>query len=316
MVDNVQKRNFSHAIMFHHFHDAVHPASQGSISSHELEAMIEWLSTRHSILDAQEYGDRLQQSTLRESDICLTFDDALLCQIDVAVPVLARYGISAFFFVYSSPLCGEANPLELYRFVRTVTFANVDLFYDQFFDETHSALESQYEDAKSSYDGSSYLKDFPFYTENDKWFRFVRDRVLGQERYDCVMQNLMAKHDFNRAAASQKLWMNDQHVKALRAQGHVIGLHSYSHPMVMDQLGVEQQEWEYRSNFDHLHAVLGHAPHAMSHPCGSYNSSTLDILRSMGITVGFRSNTSISQMRSALEVPREDHANILREMSR
>ena len=52
----------------------------------------------------------------------------------------------------------------------------------------------------------------------------------------------------------------------------------------------------------------------MSHPCGDYNEITLEILKSMEIDIGFRSNMSIKEMRSPLEIPREDHANVFKEM--
>ena len=40
------------------------------------------------ILPAREWQDRLQRGALRSVDLCLTFDDALRCQFDVARPVL------------------------------------------------------------------------------------------------------------------------------------------------------------------------------------------------------------------------------------
>ena len=49
----------------------------------------------------------------------------------------------------------------------------------------------------------------------------------------------------------------------------------------------------------------------MSHPCGNYNDDTLKILKKLGINVGFRSSLVPSNIRSALEIPREDHSNII-----
>ena len=52
---------------------------------------------------------------LEPSDICLSFDDALRCQYDLALPVLKEYKIKAFFFIYSALLCGIDNYLEIFR---------------------------------------------------------------------------------------------------------------------------------------------------------------------------------------------------------
>jgi hypothetical protein len=54
----------------------------------------------------------------------------------------------------------------------------------------------------------------------------------------------------------------------------------------------------------------------MSHPCGNYNIDTLQILKSMNIEIGFRSDSSVTDIKSSLEIPREDHTNILREMAK
>ena len=92
----------THSVMFHHFHDDFHLPGQGSLSASDFDLMISWLSNRYVILDAQEYKSRFLSRTLKNTDICLSFDDALKCQYDVALPVLRKSNIRAFFFVYSS----------------------------------------------------------------------------------------------------------------------------------------------------------------------------------------------------------------------
>ena len=52
----------------------------------------------------------------------------------------------------------------------------------------------------------------------------------------------------------------------------------------------------------------------MSHPCGDYNLDTLSLLKEMGIQIGFRSSMSVKEIKSPLEIPREDHANVFKEM--
>ena len=47
-------------------------------------------------------SERLERSELRHNDIVLTFDDGLRCQYDIALPILNKHGIGAFWFVYSS----------------------------------------------------------------------------------------------------------------------------------------------------------------------------------------------------------------------
>ncbi len=60
----------------------------------------------------------------------------------------------------------------------------------------------------------------------------------------------------------------------------------------------------------------------MSHPCGSYNSNTLEILKKLGIELGFKqimSGKSEKGMKkinnSFLEIARQDHAEIVKRMN-
>ena len=88
----------THSVMFHHFHNAQHPLSQGSLSTSDFIQMIDWLNNRYSILNASEYKKRFENSTLLGTDICFSFDDALKCQFDIAFPVLERLGIESYFW--------------------------------------------------------------------------------------------------------------------------------------------------------------------------------------------------------------------------
>ena len=165
------------------------------------------------------------------------------------------------------------------------------------------------------YDGREYLKAFPLHTEPDKWFRYLRDSALGKERYEEAMRVLMHAHDFRRDAVMKQLWMSHSGLHELINDGHTIGLHSYLHPTTMHLLDRRSQEDEYSRNYRHLSELLNIVPESMSHPCGNYNADTLDILKSRNIRIGFRSNNSIREIRSDLEVPRQDHATVLQEMA-
>jgi hypothetical protein len=310
----MSNENHTHAIMFHHFHDLGDAVGQGSISSYELYKMIDWLKQRYNLLSAIDYSIRLANGTLRERDICLSFDDALLCQKEIAVPILDEFDVQAFFFVYSSPFVGHPDPLEVYRYFRTTEFPEIDHFYREFSSLLQSLYSDSLDSARRDFDSVSYLSAFPFYSENDKWFRFLRDQVLAKEEYDEVMNILMKAHSFDRHAAYKRLWMSESDLKSLADSGHVVGLHSYTHPTTIHKMAIEEQEWEYVRNFEHLHSVIGEKPFAMAHPCGNYSHETLLILRRLGIKIGFRCNTTVKTVRSALEIPREDHANIMKKM--
>jgi len=304
----------AHGVMFHHFHGDDHPVGQGSISGEQLHGIIRSLG-RGRILPAHEFLDRAIANRLHSHHVCLTFDDNLMCQYDVAVPVLEEFGITAFWFVYTSVMQGNIERLEVYRHFRTTQFDTVDDFYAAFFVRLHeSPFGGVAEKCLAKFDPQLYLAAFPFYSDADRRFRYVRDDVLGPSAYGQVMDEMMRCAGYDVRTAAGSLWMGNPEVRSLHESGHVIGLHSHTHPTRLERLNEDEQRYEYKSNHAHLTSLLGEPPAVVSHPCNSYNQTTLRILRSLGVKVGFRANMAIG-FSSELELPREDHANLVRRVA-
>ena len=304
--------------MFHHFHDdEKHPNVQGSISARELEALLKYVNVER-ILSPNEWLAKLAEKKLSNEDLCLTFDDALLCQVEVALPVLERYKLKAFWFVYSSVFEGGTENLEIYRFFRTKYFNDIDDFYKLFFQKVHDfAMDKNVDEEEEAKNQSLQLKLYPFQSVNDNRFRFFRDTVLGKENYEKIMDAMLKEYELKKTDISKNLWMSDKNLKYLVDNGHAVGLHSYSHPTMLESLSPKEQHIEYQKNYSHIKRVTDKNPCAVSHPCNSYNDDTLKILAELGINCGFRSNMFRRKAKyrlnlGNLEIAREDHANLMR----
>jgi peptidoglycan/xylan/chitin deacetylase (PgdA/CDA1 family) len=308
-------RPFAHGLMFHHFHGGRHPVGQGSISSSDLEAIIRHVDADR-ILRPEEWLRRLDADSLEPGDLCLTFDDALLSQVELALPVLERHGLGAFWFVYSSVFDGRLERFEIYRAFRTRCFARIEDFYQLFFERIgRSEFAGRASAAVEDGEVTSWLERFPFYSTDDVRFRLVRNRALTVDEYEQVMDAMIADHGLAFADLARDLWMTDDHLRYLTGRGDVIGLHSYSHPMSLADLSGDEQEEQYRRNAAHIARVCGVEPRTMAHPAGSYDKRTLDLLARMGIRCGFRSSmdaTAVERPGAHLELPREDHTNVMR----
>jgi peptidoglycan/xylan/chitin deacetylase (PgdA/CDA1 family) len=303
-----------HGVMFHHFHDDRHPHAQGSIDATELADLIAWLRLSCDILPAADWRARALAGSLGERDVCLTFDDSLLCQYDVAGPVLRDLGLTAFWFVYTSPLVGKAEMLEVHRYFRNVAFDGIDDFYDGFF---ACLATGEWADdvaaGMTDFDPASYLAEFSFYTERDRAFRFARDRVLGPDRYAAAIDAMMEAAGFDIDAAARYLWMTPDHLRQLIDDGHVVGLHSHTHPTDMAGLPESRQAREYAENLEVLRRLTGGRIDTMAHPCNSYNADTLGVLDALGVSLGFRANPA-QAVHGPLEFPRQDHTILMSEM--
>jgi peptidoglycan/xylan/chitin deacetylase (PgdA/CDA1 family) len=294
--------------MFHHFHDGrKHTAGQGSISACQLREIIVSYRRTHTILSAGDWYAGAVGGTLSNGQVCLTFDDALRCQYDIALPVLDEFGIKAFWFVYTSPLDNVIEKLELYRYVRNTAFEDIEAFYRAFYKTAaNSEFDSKIRIGLAFFPGD-YLPECGYYSREDKVFRYIRDKILGRDQYDHIMQTMITGLEIDMEGIKDSLWMDRTCIVALKEQGHLIGLHSHTHPTVMAQLSCQQQAEEYQLNCQKIRELIHDDVVCVSHPCNSYDYNTLKILSDLGIRIGFRANMALEK-HSMLEYPRIDHA--------
>jgi len=315
-----KNNNFFHGIMFHHFHDEKkHLKGQGSISKDNFYKIIKFIG-KENILNANEFFNRFKEKKLSKKNVCLTFDDSLKCQYDIALPVLHEMKIEAFFFIYTSIFREDFDMLEIYRHFRLNFYKNVDDFYNEFFDASieiyNINLEKFFTINKQLIE--KVKKNYPYYSYNDVKFRLFRDDMLSKEQYSKIMLMLFEKKKFNYNLIIKDLFLNKNDIKKLSDSGHLVGLHSHSHPPKIENLNYDNQFDEYRKNLDIISEILNKKKIvSMSHPCGSYDKNTLNILKKLNIEIGFRDNMSVKIEKnkinnSQFELAREDHSNIMR----
>ena len=130
------------------------------------------------------------------------------------------------------------------------------------------------------------------------------------------------KHKFNHKEYHETLFLSPEHLRKIKKLGHLIGLHSHSHPTVIENMSYKEQLEQYQKNITILSNVLGINKDEikfMSHPNGSYNQDTIKILKDLGIEIGFKQIMTIEPEKgmkkinnSFLEIARQDHAAIIK----
>ena len=314
-----KNNNFFHGIMFHHFHDnKKHPRSQGSINKEEFNKIINFIG-RKNILDAGIFFEKFKSNKLKEREVCITFDHGMKCQIDIAVPVLEDHKIKSFFFPHTS-IFEEKLDLEVFRYFRTNYFENINEFYKYFYETIDQNFSTFFKNHTKEI--NEMKKKFPFYSYEDIKFRLVRDKILTENSYKKIMTLMISEKKINQQELHNKINFKKDDLINVNNLGHLIGLHTHSHPTLLEKLSYEEQKKEYEKNLSIISNILDKAKSEfryMSHPSGSYNDDTLKILKELGVELGFKQIMSIETQKgmkkinnSSLEIAREDHINILK----
>lgn len=217
-------------------------------------------------VDVREFGKLVD----KYPDATWTFDDRLVSQ-ELAIGVLDRKGIRGKFFVVGM------NTMEQDRMTRERMGAD---FYEWFFGQFSVRTHPNFDIVVVPND---FLAQFSFYSFTDRLYRYIRD-ISHPAVHDVIMAPLRQPID---------------QLDLAKIAHHEIGLHSFSHPRRISQLSADEQFAEYRNN-------LGLVPGAtsMAHPMGDYSPTTLEVLRGLGITEGYRADERAGA--TSLELPRTD----------
>lgn len=299
--------------MFHHFHDDIkHPNSNGggSISANDFNLIIDFIEENYNLITPREFIYKVSNTSIRESDVCLTFDDGLKSQYEIIFPELQKRKLKAFFFIYSSAFSKSPPMLEFFRDFRLFFFNDLEDYYEMFFKSVRLNYHTEFNIFKKNYK-TAYLSSYPFYSDNDRKYRFLRDVILKEKYFDIVLE-LMEQKDYSISGRKGNLFMSINDLKILHDNGHSLGLHSHNHSTSFNHLSYEKQLDEYSTNYDFITSITNEKINSMSHPLGNYNNDTLKILKKLDIKVGFRDSLVPSVIKSDLEIPREDHTNILK----
>ena len=132
------------------------------------------------------------------------------------------------------------------------------------------------------------------------------------------MNKLFIDKKFKPQKFFKNVFINEKQLKKIYEQGHSIGLHSHSHPTVINNLNYSEQLNEYKKKYRNIFKYFELSQNnfkSMSHPCGRYDENTVKILKKLKIDVGF-----IATMKDQKKgyhfynIPRQDHADIMKKI--
>ena len=81
----------------------------------QFRKILKYLRKKYNLISADNFTDKVIKQKLSSNDICLTFDDTLKCQYDIAYPILKKEKLNAFYFIYSSVFDKKLNLMEVFR---------------------------------------------------------------------------------------------------------------------------------------------------------------------------------------------------------
>lgn len=267
-----------HGLLAHYFSGEGFPEAQGSLSLETFQALLREYGKR--LCPAKEWLDRLAKGTLRDA-VALTFDDGLYEAYAIVRQLLASEGLTAFWSIYTGPYVGVENLMERYRWLRNHGFpGGVEGFYAEWAKLVDPDVGCP----------EDYLANYTYLTDADRRFRWWRD-MTAPAAYEDTMDDMVTNAGLD--DLDRQWWMTPSQLRDLHRSGHVLGIHTHSHPYDMARMSLEQTCLEYATSRAVLASVLECDPNTlttMSHPRGLAHPQSPVALERMGFTLGWGSS--------------------------
>ncbi len=311
--------SFFHGIMFHQFHDNKYfKKIPGSLSENHLIKIIKSYKVKN-ILTPEKLIEKINNNTVQNSDVCLTFDDALQSQIKIALPVLKKFNLKAFFFVQTSIFDSNNYMIEDFKIFRNRKFKNFTSFHKFFLsillknNHIKNKLETFFSSRKKII--KDIKKKYSFYSFIEIKHRLIRDYFLSKTDYKKILLKMCKKKKYDIKMHSKKTYFKKKDIRKLIKDGHYIGLHTHNHPMDITKLNYEEQKKELWLNYKLLKKITKKVPCCASHPSGKYDINSLKILKNLNIKLAFKDNMITSSVKKNsflnLEIPRANSSELI-----
>jgi hypothetical protein len=291
------------AIMFHELVDNSTKASTG-ISKKKFNQIINYATEKSIIYNPSDFIKSISNSACLTNKLVITFDDGMKSQWDFAIPWLEEVGVKAIFFIHTQPLVDGYDKLVCIKQFSTDFFNSREEYYELF----EFFLERQTKKFCNIICPDNFLSEYPFYTLKDRRYRYIRDIVIPPNVYFSIIDSMMKYKGINYSDFSgMNSFLQKEHIRQISQMGHLIGLHTHTHPTNISKFNYSEQEYEFVRNKQIIEDITSQSVVVASYPCGRYNEDTLSVLKKLDIKCAFTSSIHTSGS-NPLMLPRQDAA--------
>lgn len=256
-------------LIFHRVLPKPDPIFPGEVDARTFDAICRWMKSWCNVLPLDLAARQLQDGTLPQRAVAITFDDGYADNRTQAQPILARYGLPATFFIATDFLDGGRMWNDtVIESVRQCRPPQLDL---------RSIAQP---------DGRGDLGLHPIASPADK--RSAIGAIIGQIKYLPVDQRHALTTQIANCAEVQPptdLMMTSQQVRELRQTGMQIGAHTRSHP-ILATLSADAAQAEIHESRVRLEQLLGERVGLFAYPNGKpgtdYLPESVQIVRDLG----------------------------------
>ena len=272
-------------LLYHRVLDRSDALNAGEPSAAQFNEHMSILSRIFRVLPLDEALSRLSDGTLPSRAMSVTFDDGYRDNVEVALPILRRYGLHATFFISTGMINGG-------RMMHDSVIETVRRFDSQPVDLEWLGLGRRKVDDISSR-------------------QTLINEIIGKIKYLPFEARREACERLAAMVSSRlpdDLMMNSEQVESLHRGGMRIGAHTHEHP-ILSKVAADEAKAQIIKSRDVLSGILGQPPTMFAYPNGKpgldYGCEHVAMVKDAGfsaaVSVAFG---TVSRASDHLQIPR------------
>lgn len=273
-------------LMYHRVADLKHDPWLVGVSPENFEEQVQ-VMREYPVISMQQFVNNLKEGKLSRS-IVITFDDGYKDNFYNAVPVLAKAGLPATFFIASGYTGRQkqfwANDLDSIFLTPGTLPERLEINTKQ--------IQFSYNLGEDNFLSEDPIKQFQNWiawesspTKRHSLYVEVARLIksLPPEQEDELLEILYQWSGKKKMIDSANLMMNENELKELATNSlFEIGGHTVSHPE-LSAFPIDIQLDEIRENIHFLETVINRPIQGMAYPYGAYNKETIQAVKMAGL---------------------------------
>ena len=302
--------------MYHytrHIKNSRYPAIKG-LETEDFKRQLDFFKGNFNVITMEEVIEAvLKGRKLPEKALLLTFDDGYTDNYTVALPLLLERGLQGSFFVPAKPLV-DGGLLEVNKIHFTLAKGDEKDIVRDILDYSLKIKEKIREKLNiADRDVSEELyKRYAVSNGRDSvdtsFIKKMLQEVLPAENRTEIIDILFDKYvEVSEEVLANELYVNKTQLKVMKKLGMFIGVHGYEHNHLA-LLTEEEQKKDLEKALSVMGEFIDEDAWVMNYPYGSYNETTLRLIKSRGAVLGLTTKRGIADIKpdSALELARFD----------
>lgn len=304
-------------VMYHYVRDpnkSLYPRIRG-LTPEAFAWQVDYLRRHYSVISPEQLRAHLcRQQALPERSCLLTFDDGLRDHLETVVPVLQARGLTACFFPPAKSVLTH-HVLDVHK-IHFILAAVPDI------ETVLTALKQAVDDLEGESGVPPLARlEADFQSANrlnspaERFIKYVLQKGLPRRWRNTLCSRFFQRYvTADEASFAADLYLSVSELRDLQAVGMEVGGHGYMH----DWLGTlprDEQQAEVEATLAFLHTIWRRPVRQwmMSYPSGSFDATTLALLRRRGCIAGFTSVAKLADLRQPLTLDRLDTIDLPRQ---